>query len=38
MQRGDTALMVAAAHGREDVAELLLERGASPDLQNDVGG
>ena len=36
MQEGQTALIIAATHGHCDVAELLLEKGANPDMQNNV--
>ncbi len=34
---GDTALMVAARNGHEDVLRLLLERGANPLLSDRAG-
>ena len=37
-QAGDSALMIAVGKGRTDVVSLLLEAGASTDLQNKVKG
>lgn len=36
-EEGNTALMVAAATGQEDVVEILLQMGANPNIQNNNG-
>ena len=35
-QEGQTALIIAATHGHNDVADLLLKKGANPDIQDNV--
>ena len=36
MQKGDTALYIASGLGHLQVVDRLLERGAKPDIQNEV--
>ena len=38
VQGGNTALIMAAFEGHDGIVDLLVKAGASPDVQDEVGG